>query len=93
MHNFTVLIKFSSENPDITVYPERRLTLSETDNTVSIGRSSKDSSKDLVAHHTNAYFDCRVMSRKHAEIVVDTQTKASCVVLSVPGLKLAQLLT
>ncbi|OJJ48756.1 hypothetical protein ASPZODRAFT_141014 [Penicilliopsis zonata CBS 506.65] len=49
-------------------FPFRSLTLSTDCKYVDIGRSSKREAKNLVPAHHNAWFDSRVMSRKHARL-------------------------
>ncbi|KAJ9225110.1 hypothetical protein DTO021C3_882 [Paecilomyces variotii] len=50
--------------------PFRSLTFASDKDNVSIGRSSKCLSKNLVPAHNNAWFESRVMSRDHARIGV-----------------------
>ncbi|KAL2023797.1 hypothetical protein VTK56DRAFT_1064 [Thermocarpiscus australiensis] len=56
-------------------FPERRIKLNRNKNSIVIGRASKLSSKGFVAALDNAWFDCAVMSRQHAEIVADMEAK------------------
>ncbi|KAK4453840.1 hypothetical protein QBC34DRAFT_194974 [Podospora aff. communis PSN243] len=56
-------------------FPERHIMLDATNNTIIIGRASKTSSKGFLAEPDNGWFDSAVMSRKHAEIKADVDTK------------------
>jgi hypothetical protein len=56
-------------------FPERHIMLDATNNTIVIGRASKTSSKGFLAEPDNGWFDSAVMSRKHAEIKADVDTK------------------
>ncbi|KAL1838228.1 hypothetical protein VTJ49DRAFT_2926 [Mycothermus thermophilus] len=47
-------------------FPERRIILTSDNDHITIGRSSKVSTKGFVAGEDNAWFDNPVMSRKHA---------------------------
>lgn len=53
--------------------PFRSLTFSSDNDTVTIGRSSKSQSKNLVPQHNNGWFESRVMSRNHALLGVSLQ--------------------
>ncbi|KAL8690509.1 MAG: hypothetical protein Q9218_004055 [Villophora microphyllina] len=48
----------------------RAITLSPTNDTITIGRASKTASKGLFAASNNAWFDCPIMSREHAKLSV-----------------------
>ncbi|KAL1867966.1 TOM (translocase of outer membrane) complex component [Paecilomyces lecythidis] len=50
--------------------PFRSLTFASDEDSISIGRSSKCLSKNLVPAHNNAWFESRVMSRDHARLGV-----------------------
>ena len=57
------------------LYPERRITLSEGNKSISIGRASQVSSKGFVAGVNNAWFDSPVISRYHAEVSASMDSK------------------
>ncbi|KAJ5645093.1 hypothetical protein N7507_011104 [Penicillium longicatenatum] len=48
----------------------RHFTLNNTDKTIIIGRSSKRGLKNRLPHQDNGWFDSRVMSRDHAELLI-----------------------
>ncbi|KXX80569.1 hypothetical protein MMYC01_202248 [Madurella mycetomatis] len=60
--------------PDVP-FPERRIILNRGKSSIAIGRASKVPSKGFVAAQDNAWFDSPVMSRQHAEIVANINTK------------------
>lgn len=49
-------------------HPTRQLKLPSNGSVIPIGRASKSSAKDLQPTPHNAFFDCAVMSRNHAEL-------------------------
>ncbi|KAI9813649.1 MAG: hypothetical protein M1827_003720 [Pycnora praestabilis] len=51
-------------------FPFRKLTLTPESRTISVGRSSKSESKNLIAAQDNAWFNSAVMSREHASFVL-----------------------
>ncbi|KAK3899858.1 hypothetical protein C8A05DRAFT_17777, partial [Staphylotrichum tortipilum] len=55
--------------------PERFLTLTRSNNTLTVGRASKVSTKGFIAALDNAWFDSPVMSRQHAQFVADMGSK------------------
>ena len=55
--------------------PIREFWLSPSDSPMPIGRTSKVEAKNYLASPDNAWFDSPVMSRKHAELSVDKDTK------------------
>jgi pSer/pThr/pTyr-binding forkhead associated (FHA) protein len=50
------------------LFPERRITLYDGKDSITIGRASKISTKGFVAGIDNAWFDSPVMSRLHARL-------------------------
>ncbi|KAB5554518.1 hypothetical protein GE09DRAFT_131015 [Coniochaeta sp. 2T2.1] len=71
----SVTIKlFADEN--IKELRRRIITLTRTNDTVKIGRSSKVPTKGFVPASGNAWFDSPVMSRNHAEIVADIDNQS-----------------
>jgi pSer/pThr/pTyr-binding forkhead associated (FHA) protein len=59
------------------VVPQRQINLTEENPSLSIGRASKVPAKGFVAAHENAWFESPVMSRQHAELNVNFDTKVS----------------
>jgi hypothetical protein len=57
------------------LFPERRITLHQGKDTITIGRASKISTKGFVASAENAWFDSPVMSRLHARLSVKMDDK------------------
>ncbi|PGH14957.1 hypothetical protein AJ80_05720 [Polytolypa hystricis UAMH7299] len=57
----------------------RVVTLTPTYDTIAIGRSSKVETKHLVPARDNAWFDSRVMSRNHANIVLSLHKQEVCI--------------
>lgn len=51
-------------------HPVRHLTL-HAGRPITIGRASKNTSKNLQPAPNNAFFDCPVMSRNHAELTYE----------------------
>ncbi len=77
MHSIPVLLRLSavdSSDPKL-LYPERRITLSEENKSISIGRASQVSSKGFIAGVNNAWFDSPVISRYHAEVSASMDSK------------------
>ena len=77
MRSIPVMLSLSavdSSDPKF-LYPERRITLSDGNTSVSIGRASQVSSKGFVAGVNNAWFDSPVISRYHAELYVSMDSK------------------
>jgi hypothetical protein len=62
----------------------RQFTLNNTDKTIIIGRSSKRGLKNRLPHQDNGWFDSRVMSRDHAELLI----QPGKMVRSFPGARL-----
>jgi len=58
------------------LFPERRIALNGENNTVTIGRASKVSSKGFIAALDNAWFDSPVISRRHARFFVKMDDQA-----------------
>ena len=56
---------------------ERVLTLDIDETSIKVGRASKTLSKGLHAARENAWFDSPVMSRNHAELSFDPETRVS----------------
>jgi hypothetical protein len=71
--------------PASLAYPERRLTLSRQITKIPIGRSSSVETKNLLAAPDNAWFNCPVMSRNHAELEANFENKASTSPSDLPG--------
>jgi hypothetical protein len=64
------------ESLDSDITPHRRVLKFDEQNLVfPIGRASKSSRKGLVGASDNAWFDNPVMSRNHAELFFDTETR------------------
>ncbi|KAI8958519.1 hypothetical protein F5Y11DRAFT_336023 [Daldinia sp. FL1419] len=55
----------------VSAFPKRQFILSTQNPSVRIGRASKVPTKGFVASIDNAWFDSPVMSRAHAELVMD----------------------
>ena len=64
----TVLLSLSADSSSGSdvLFPERRIALNRDNDTITIGRASKVSTKGFVAGIDNAWFDSPVMSRLHA---------------------------
>lgn len=56
-------------------YPTRQLKLTTGEPHITIGRASKNTSKNIQPNSNNAFFDCAVMSRNHAEIYLKDSIK------------------
>jgi hypothetical protein len=69
-----VIIKLIADD-NIKEIPKRTITLTPTNNTLSIGRASKVATKGFTAAADNAWFDSPVMSRSHAEIMANFDDK------------------
>ncbi|KAI1140166.1 hypothetical protein F5Y05DRAFT_411226 [Hypoxylon sp. FL0543] len=65
----------------VSPLPRRQFTLSHQNPTIRIGRASKAAAKGFVASIDNAWFDSPVMSRQHAELVLDRQSTQKVVYL------------
>ncbi|KAK4241020.1 hypothetical protein C8A03DRAFT_12714, partial [Achaetomium macrosporum] len=63
-----VLLSLSADQSSGARYPERRITLTPEKHQITIGRASKKTDSGFVAAVDNAWFDCAVMSRLHAQI-------------------------
>lgn len=72
-----VLVSLSADDTisHHVTYPERRIKLDAEHRSVLIGRSSKASTKNLLALPSNAWFDSPVMSRNHAEITANLKER------------------
>ncbi|KAI0179558.1 hypothetical protein GGR52DRAFT_570437 [Hypoxylon sp. FL1284] len=64
-----------------TSFVERELALTPLTPCIRIGRASKIPTKGFVAAGNNAWFDSPVMSRHHAEFVLDVSTVPSSVLI------------
>jgi hypothetical protein len=64
------------------VLPQRQITLTEQNPSVRVGRASKVAAKGFIAGSDNAWFDSPVMSREHAELIANFDTKASIAPIS-----------
>ncbi|KAK2074337.1 hypothetical protein P8C59_008551 [Phyllachora maydis] len=73
----SVLVSLSADDTisHHVTYPERRIKLDAEHRSVLIGRSSKASTKNLLALPSNAWFDSPVMSRNHAEITANLKER------------------
>lgn len=61
-----------SQRPGVPMsYPVRQITLTRDKPSFIIGRASKNDQKKITARYDNAFYDCAVMSRNHAEIYLD----------------------
>lgn len=69
----------STKGPKDLAWPERRITLTRDNPSMPIGRASKVRSKGFVASSTNGWFDSPVMSRDHAELIADLDTRVRCI--------------
>lgn len=58
-------------------YPTRQLRLTTGERPITIGRASKNTSKNIQPNSKNAFFDCAVMSRNHAEMYLQDGTKGN----------------
>ncbi|KAI0134308.1 hypothetical protein BJ170DRAFT_679213 [Xylariales sp. AK1849] len=74
----TVTLKARNPGPQF-VEPERQFTLTDKHPIVRIGRASKVPTKNCVSGRNNAWFESPVMSREHAELVANFETKASSI--------------
>lgn len=70
-----VLVLLSALTNTDNTFPERLLTLTKDNPAISIGRSSKRR-LELEPSADNAFFDCPVMSREHAELHLDAEKRA-----------------
>ncbi|KAL9583640.1 MAG: hypothetical protein Q9212_002583 [Teloschistes hypoglaucus] len=66
MHQVTVTLTPSENDEDFT----RVIKLNQSTDSITIGRASKTTSKNLVAAWDNAWFDSPIMSREHAKLSV-----------------------
>ncbi len=71
----TITLSSDGDFHDTLLFPDRRIKLTRENPTFSIGRSSKVQSKGFVASLETGWFDNQVMSRKHAEITVNLDSK------------------
>lgn len=62
------------DSSDASPFPEREFTLSSQTPTIRIGRASKVPTKGCVAAKDNAWFESPVMSRHHAELLLDVNS-------------------
>jgi pSer/pThr/pTyr-binding forkhead associated (FHA) protein len=69
-----VIVSLIDLNGDREI-PTRTIALSHKNNSVSIGRASKTVNKGILAAADNAWFDSPVMSRNHAKLKLDSNTK------------------
>ncbi|KAI1418415.1 hypothetical protein F5Y13DRAFT_149122 [Hypoxylon sp. FL1857] len=60
--------------PHVSPFPKRQFILSSQTPSIRIGRASKATTKGFVASIDNAWFDSPVMSRQHAELVLDCES-------------------
>ncbi|KAF3058500.1 putative fha domain protein [Daldinia childiae] len=65
----------------ISAFPKRQFILSNENPSIRIGRASKVPTKGFVASIDNAWFDSPVMSRNHAELVLDLDSIPKSVVI------------
>ncbi|OTA82494.1 hypothetical protein M434DRAFT_37072 [Hypoxylon sp. CO27-5] len=65
--------------PHVSPFPKRQFILSCQTPSVRIGRASKVPTKGFVASIDNAWFDSPVMSRQHAELVLDCESTPKAV--------------
>ncbi|KFH45221.1 Sarcolemmal membrane-associated protein-like protein [Hapsidospora chrysogenum ATCC 11550] len=70
----TALVILTARSPYDSQFPKRRILLSKEKPTIPIGRTSKTKA-DVKASETNGYFNCLVMSRNHAELRMDHNTR------------------
>lgn len=73
----TVILTLSARTPASgnVLFPKRTLTLTRSNNTITVGRASKVSTKGFIAAPDNAWFDSPVMSRQHAQFTADVDGK------------------
>ncbi|KAI0137783.1 hypothetical protein F4776DRAFT_621149 [Hypoxylon sp. NC0597] len=65
--------------PHVSPFPKRQFLLSCQTPSIRIGRASKVPTKGFVASIDNAWFDSPVMSRQHAELVLDCESTPKAV--------------
>ncbi|KAI2775630.1 hypothetical protein F4815DRAFT_487286 [Daldinia loculata] len=65
----------------VSAFPKRQFILSNQNPSIRIGRASKVPTKGFVASIDNAWFDSPVMSRNHAELVLDLDSIPKSVIL------------
>ncbi|KAI0836725.1 hypothetical protein F5Y06DRAFT_101694 [Hypoxylon sp. FL0890] len=63
----------------VSPFPKRQFILSYQTPSIRIGRASKATTKGFVASIDNAWFDSPVMSRQHAELVLDCESTPKAV--------------
>ncbi|KAK1771072.1 hypothetical protein QBC33DRAFT_229729 [Phialemonium atrogriseum] len=66
-----VIVNLIVQGHNCIEIPHRSIRLDRTNNSVSLGRASKDHAKGFIATEENGWLDSPVMSREHAEIVAD----------------------
>ena len=70
-NQFKVIVNLIVQGHNCIEIPHRSIRLDRTNNSVSLGRASKDHAKGFIATEENGWLDSPVMSREHAEIVAD----------------------
>ncbi|KAI1658078.1 hypothetical protein F4813DRAFT_388860 [Daldinia decipiens] len=65
----------------VSAFPKRQFVLSSQNPSIRIGRASKVPTKGFVASIDNAWFDSPVMSRNHAELVLDLDSIPKSVII------------
>lgn len=73
----TVVVRLFVVKPDKIHLPERRILLTKSNPTASLGRSSSRPALHLLPAIDNGVYDSPVMSRHHAELSADFDNEAS----------------
>ncbi|KAI2625682.1 hypothetical protein GGR54DRAFT_637462 [Hypoxylon sp. NC1633] len=82
---FITLISQPSDSHLNPSFPKRQFVLSRQTPSVRIGRASKVPTKGFVASADNAWFDSPVMSRDHAELILDLDRMPKAVLIQDVG--------
>ncbi|KAI0386965.1 hypothetical protein F5Y04DRAFT_242695 [Hypomontagnella monticulosa] len=69
------------DSSDTSMFPAREFTLTSQTPTIRIGRASKVPTKGCVAAKDNAWFESPVMSRHHAELLLDTNSTPKAILI------------
>ncbi|KAI1484760.1 hypothetical protein F5X96DRAFT_662988 [Biscogniauxia mediterranea] len=81
----TIILSPRGSLPQSASSPERRLVLTRKAPSIRIGRASKVPTKGFVAAKENAWFDSPVMSRQHAELIANFDTRPKTVSIKDAG--------
>lgn len=75
-NNFVVTVNLTTKDSESDlVVPVRQVILTRDSPSIRVGRASKQESKGFVAGPKNAWFDSPVMSREHAQLSANFDSK------------------